>query len=537
MRAQGSHFSEKWPEELTATRGNVVISGYGLDVRVWRGRLMVEDGIGNSRRRFLVHRATGNLKRLVVLGHTGSISLDAIRWLHDVGAGYVQIDSDGQLLAAWGSASYDQPRLRRAQAKALGTDQGLTIAKVLIDAKLTGQLSTLDYVATRVPVDGAHRADLSSCIPRVPRARDDGELRQVESDGAAAYWSAWAKVPIRFIERDQPKVPRHWLTFGNRTSGLKGGPRAATTPINAMLNYAYALAEAEAVVAAQAVGMLPDLGVFHYDHRFRNSLAADLMEPVRPDVDRYVFDLLSERSFAANDFFETRTGVCRLTPDLARELAATRLHWGRAVSQVAEQVAHALVEPPAYEPLARLFTRPSARRVERRPPGRPDKRTALSGIQRRCAECGKPIADRSARTCSPECLEKVLVRSGHGRAARLQQRLRELRAEGKNPAGTPQARRRQAAGLARRQAERVEWEAANRGPHDEEGFRRDVLPKLAFVSIHRIIEATGLSTAQAWRIRKGTVPHPMWWKVLGDIAKTSRIEERDRKVAGADTSD
>ena len=66
-----------------------------VDIRVWRGRLRVRDGIGHNRREALVHRATGHLRRLVVLGHTGSISLEAICWLADVGASYLQLDADG----------------------------------------------------------------------------------------------------------------------------------------------------------------------------------------------------------------------------------------------------------------------------------------------------------------------------------------------------------------------------------------------------------------------------------------------------------
>src|SRR5207302_1916631 len=88
MRREIIHFPDMWPEEKTASRGNVVISGYGVGISVWRGRLLIEDGVGRERRRFMVHRATGGLKRLVVLGHTGSISLDALRWLKDVGAGF-----------------------------------------------------------------------------------------------------------------------------------------------------------------------------------------------------------------------------------------------------------------------------------------------------------------------------------------------------------------------------------------------------------------------------------------------------------------
>src|SRR6476469_7557801 len=105
-----------WPSDLTPPGGVLVLSGYGLDVRVWRGRLRVADGIGHDRREAVVHRATGRLKRLVVLGHTGTVSLEAIRLLADVGAGYVQIDADGRVLAAFGPVGADRPGLRRAQA-------------------------------------------------------------------------------------------------------------------------------------------------------------------------------------------------------------------------------------------------------------------------------------------------------------------------------------------------------------------------------------------------------------------------------------
>ena len=59
------------------------------------------------------------------------------------------------------------------------------------------------------------------------------------------------------------------------------------------------------------------------------------MEPVRLLVDRHVLRLLTERSFATADFYETRQGVCRVTPPLARELAATSVEWVRAVGREA----------------------------------------------------------------------------------------------------------------------------------------------------------------------------------------------------------
>jgi hypothetical protein len=61
------------------------------------------------------------------------------------------------------------------------------------------------------------------------------------------------------------------------------------------------------------------------------------MEPVRPIVDRLVLELLTGRELARGDLIETREGVCRLSSELARQLA-------RSASQLrislAPEVAH-----------------------------------------------------------------------------------------------------------------------------------------------------------------------------------------------------
>jgi CRISPR/Cas system-associated endonuclease Cas1 len=72
----------------------------------------------------------------VVLGHTGSISLEAIRWLADVGSGFLQIDADGRVLAAFGPQGTDRPGLRQAQARALDTPLGIDLARRLIGEKI-----------------------------------------------------------------------------------------------------------------------------------------------------------------------------------------------------------------------------------------------------------------------------------------------------------------------------------------------------------------------------------------------------------------
>ena len=59
--------------------GVLVMSGYGLRISVERKHLVVEDGFGRDRRRGALHRATSGLRRLVVLGHTGFVTLNALR--------------------------------------------------------------------------------------------------------------------------------------------------------------------------------------------------------------------------------------------------------------------------------------------------------------------------------------------------------------------------------------------------------------------------------------------------------------------------
>jgi hypothetical protein len=55
------------------------------------------------------------------------------------------------------------------------------------------------------------------------------------------------------------------------------------------------------------------------------------MEPVRPQVDRYLYGLLTSTTLALSDFHETRQGVCRVTPRLAAEPGRSRCGGQRSV--------------------------------------------------------------------------------------------------------------------------------------------------------------------------------------------------------------
>jgi hypothetical protein len=171
------------------------------------------------------------------------------------------------------------------------------------------------------------------------------EIRALEGHAARAYWAAWRDVGVPFARADRARRPAYWRQFGTRVSPLtRSGARKAVNPANALLNYLYAILEAEARIAALAVGADPMSGFLHADARNRDSLACDLIEPARPRVDAYVRDLFLRREFRKEDFFELPDGQCRLMPPLTDELIRTGPRWARVVLPEAQQVAATLLE-------------------------------------------------------------------------------------------------------------------------------------------------------------------------------------------------
>lgn len=78
--------------------------------------------------------------------------------------------------------------------------------------------------------------------------------------------------------------------------------RPPRDPVNAVLSLGYTLLHFEAVRACHAAGFDPFLGLYHQPVHGRESLAADLIEPLRPVVDRWVWTRFRDRTLRASDF-------------------------------------------------------------------------------------------------------------------------------------------------------------------------------------------------------------------------------------------
>lgn len=151
------------------------------------------------------------------------------------------------------------------------------------------------------------------------------DLLGLEGGTAAPYFSLWKDLEIKWKGIKHQPIPDDWLAYTSRST-LAGGinieNRHASHPVNAMLNYAYAALYRFVLIDTIAHGYDPNIGVIYQkSHRSkRHDYVLDLMEPLRPVVDRAILQLVHTETFAANDFQLQADGVCRLNPQLARRV-------------------------------------------------------------------------------------------------------------------------------------------------------------------------------------------------------------------------
>ena len=492
----------------TPTAGVCVADGMRVRIIVERGALEVHDGMGPHRRTRRFDKATHGLRRLVIIGNTGLVTLDALNWCRRLGIGVLVLAPDGTASLASTPRMTDDARMRRMLAQAPDLPVGLDLARGLIADKLVGQARVLTgYFSAHD--EASTVADL---VEALSSAETIQETRGIEAAAASVYWQTWVGrsecVPA-FATRDRSRIPEHWGRFEGRRSVLVSANqnRKAERPLNAILNYLYSLAEAEAVLACQAVGLDPGLGIVHNDAKGRQSLALDLIEPVRPQVDAFVLDLLERRTFRKVEFTETADGQCRLKAPLTHDLAETIPRWSQALAPIAEPVAHTLGQAMAgkYVPVTPL-TGSSHREAQAVVKARKSAtRAAAKSTTARQQASGRKAAVWSCPECGGRVTNRRHVRCDQCIAA--------------DPRQTAELRGRRGAAIAARKRAQREWVDANPVVGDDpEYFRKEILPGLAAVTLAHIMTETGLSKAFASQVRAGKfTPHQSTWSSLAQL--------------------
>jgi hypothetical protein len=390
---------------------------------------------------------------------------------------------------------------------AIQSGAALDITRQLLSQKLVGQ----EQVARQKLLDTKTADIIFAFRERIRIAETIDAIRYFESQAAVAYWAAWRDMPINFPKSDLPRVPDHWRRFVTRKSPITGSQRLAANPANAMLNYLYAILESETRLAVAALGLDPGIGFWHVDTPARDSLACDLMEPVRPKVDGFFLDWVTREPLKRSWFLEQRDGNCRLTSSLAIELSQTAQMWGRAVAPYAEWVARF------------LWSNSRKSSVEAAPPTRLTQRhrreaKGASSLpladrvprpHRLCRGCGKTI--RNGRTHCGQCAVET-----------AKQRLVDVARLGRIAARSPEAQAKHRATRRRHAQACSAWDTSSQPAWlTAEVYSQKIQPLLAAMSASTIASRIGVSRWYAGRIKEGYRPHPRHWRVLARLVGLS----------------
>ena len=118
-------------------------------------------------------------------------------------------------------------------------------------------------------------------------------------------------------------APPAWKRFESRASGRwhasKRTNRHASTPANAMLNYAYAATLNRIIRELIAHDLDPAFGFLHCQKNGRASLAYDALEIIRPAIERAIVEYVQSHIFAKSDF-PVMDMTIRCGRDVARDL-------------------------------------------------------------------------------------------------------------------------------------------------------------------------------------------------------------------------
>lgn len=212
----------------------------------------------------------------------------------------------GRFLARTCGVSNGNVLLRRTQYRtADDPPQACRIARMMVFGKIYNARWSIERTcrdhAMRVDTETlkAASAKLKALLPQVQAETDSGSLRGLEGAGAAIYFDVFDRLILNH---------KDVFSFTGRSR------RPPLDPCNALLSFAYSLLANDCAAALEAVGLDSYVGFLHTDRPGRQSLAADLMEELRPCfADRFVLSAINLGRFSAKDFEVQENGAVYLS--------------------------------------------------------------------------------------------------------------------------------------------------------------------------------------------------------------------------------
>lgn len=199
---------------------------------------------------------------------------------------------------------------RRIEQMRKSLDPGfcLDCARDLIARKISRQI---DWFDTLRQADMQARYELTHAMQLLQQQKSRlaqigtlASLRGIEGAAAACYFDG-----LKAVLPDS-------LHFKSRNR------RPPRDPFNAALSLTYTLLHAELAIALYGAGLDPYIGFYHQLEFSRESLASDLLEPLRPLADQFAHKLFRKQTLRADDFSQSEAGCMLGKAGRARYYAA-----------------------------------------------------------------------------------------------------------------------------------------------------------------------------------------------------------------------
>ena len=284
----------------------LLISGYGISITVNRACLTITNAPSKTENyEFRPHKIPHD--SLILDGHYGSISLEALYWLskHDVSISL--INWNGNMLYTAMPKETNNAELKIKQYEHyLDSKKRLYIANQIVKQKVKSSIVLLKQLSNFYDID-------FKTIDRETERYDSVSINDTmmyEGRIASAYWYCLSRI-FNDLAPDFRFETRKNLSYSWNMN--------ASDEINALLNYGYAILESMIRKTINSIGLDPSIGYLHEIAPSKHPLVYDLQELFRYVIDYSVIELL-ETKLKKSDFIVTENYHIRLKPKTARLL-------------------------------------------------------------------------------------------------------------------------------------------------------------------------------------------------------------------------
>jgi CRISP-associated protein Cas1 len=243
----------------------LILCGHGVSLRVDGGTLLIRNGLTHypqEREEFRFFKGDPAVpSRIILLDGSGCISFDVLDWLAEQGVALVRVDWKGEAVSVFAASGFaaDPAKVRWQVETRADPARRVAFATRLIAEKIASSIQALETV---IPSTRSREVAIS----RLRREQEGLAARQpgtvpnllgIEGHAAAAYFKAWEGATLRWERSARRPIPESWQVIDPRSAARNAGKAKnvrASHPLNAMLNYAYAVLQSQIQIEVVAGG-------------------------------------------------------------------------------------------------------------------------------------------------------------------------------------------------------------------------------------------------------------------------------------------